>query len=123
LFANNATHAAFCEFAVCGQRKRGIAVGRYVLMPNHIHLFVCGPPQFDLAQWVRMLKVTLGKELAQLGHQPEFWQRGFFDHLLRRAESYAEKWAYVRENPVRAGLVAKAKDWPYQGEIVAIDRV
>jgi len=30
---------------------------------------------------------------------------------------------YVRENPVRAGLVTRAEDWPYSGEIVMIDRV
>ena len=50
-------------------------------------------------------------------------QRGFFDHLLRSAESYGQKWNYVRENPVRAGLVEKAEDWPYAGEIIIIDRV
>jgi hypothetical protein len=28
-----------------------------------------------------------------------------------------------RDNPVRAGLVKNADDWPYHGEIVYIDRV
>jgi len=51
------------------------------------------------------------------------WQPGFFDHLLRHDESYAEKWLYVRDNPVREHLVAKWDDWPYHGEIVVIDRV
>jgi hypothetical protein len=51
------------------------------------------------------------------------WQPGFFDHLLRNDESYARKWEYVRENPVRAGLVAERDQWPHQGEIVVIDRV
>jgi len=51
-----------------------------------------------------------------------FWQPGFFDHVLRSDESYAEKWNYVRDNPVRAGLVKAADDWPYQGEIVVIER-
>jgi len=46
----------------------------------------------------------------------------FFDHLLRNDESYAQKWEYVRENPVRAGLVHCSEDWPYQGEIVYIGR-
>ena len=41
---------------------------------------------------------------------------------MRDDESYTEKWIYVRENPVRAGLVARADDWPYQGEFVFIDR-
>jgi len=46
-----------------------------------------------------------------------------FDHVLRSDESYGEKWDYVRHNPVRAGLVRECDDWPYQGEIVIIDRV
>ena len=45
------------------------------------------------------------------------WQREFFDHVLRSSESYSEKWNYVRDNPVRAGLVALADDWPYAGDI------
>ncbi len=123
LFANDAVHAIFRDFAGRGQRERHIAVGRYVLMPDHIHLFVCGPAEFDLEQWVRMLKAVLGKRLKESGHEGETWQRGFFDHLLRSSESYGQKWNYVRQNPVRAGLVARAEDWSYQGEIVVIDRV
>jgi hypothetical protein len=70
-----------------------------------------------------MLKTVLGKRLKQLGHDGEIWERGFFDHLLRSEESYAQKWAYVQQNPVRAGLVTRMDDWPYQGEIIVIDRV
>jgi len=43
------------------------------------------------------------------------WQREFFDHVLRSDEGYAEKWDYVRENPVRAGLVRSPNEWPYFG--------
>ena len=52
----------------------------------------------------------------------QLWEEGFFDHVLRSDESYSQKWNYVRENPVRAGLVKSVEDWPYQGEIVHIDR-
>ena len=45
------------------------------------------------------------------------WQPEFFDHLLRSRESRSEKWAYVRENPVRAGLVARAENWPFAGAV------
>ena len=31
--------------------------------------------------------------------------------------AYEEKWEYVRNNPVRAGLAARAEDWPFQGVI------
>ena len=42
--------------------------------------------------------------------------------MLRNDESMSQKWNYIRENAVRAGLVERAEDWPYQGEIVPIDR-
>ena len=55
--------------------------------------------------------------LRELGEQSPLWQAEFFDHLLRSHESWTEKWTYVHENPVRAGLVARAEDWPYSGSI------
>jgi REP element-mobilizing transposase RayT len=39
------------------------------------------------------------------------WQSGFFDYRLRTGESFAEKASYIRNNPVRAGLVKEPKDW------------
>ena len=54
---------------------------------------------------------------------PHLWQPGFFDHVLRSDESYAERmeltFAIIRFEP---GLVKAADDWLYQGEIVVIDR-
>jgi len=41
------------------------------------------------------------------------WQEGCFDRLLRSDES-SRKMEYLRQNPVRAGLVEHAEDWPYQ---------
>ena len=43
--------------------------------------------------------------------------REFWDRQLRRAESYEEKWQYVKNNPVRHGYVSRVEDWPYQGEL------
>ena len=40
--------------------------------------------------------------------------------LIRSPDSYSEKWDYVYKNPVRAGLVKQAEDWPYSGEVVQI---
>jgi hypothetical protein len=59
----------------------------------------------------------MSKHWRANGFDAPHWQKGFFDHLIRSDESHAEKWKYVRENPVRAGLVAKAEDWPYGGFI------
>jgi hypothetical protein len=86
------------------------------MMTDHAHMFVHGSDDFDLGIWIRGLK------RANCG-EPDFWQPGFFDHILRSDESYDSKWKYVRENPTRAGLVSTAEEWPCQGEIVFIDRV
>ena len=41
------------------------------------------------------------------------WQRDFFDHRLRKDESYIEKAHYICMNPVRAGLIENSGEWPY----------
>jgi REP element-mobilizing transposase RayT len=97
-------------------------------MPDHIHLFVCGRNDFELGRWMGMLKQCLEKVAAVTASPTgrrlqKIWQRRFFDHVLRNEESYSQKWEYVRDNPVRAGLVANADDWPYAGEIITIDRI
>ena len=111
---------AFNAYAIRAQ-SFDIAVGRYVIMPDHLHVFVCGPHNFLLAEWMKGLKRAVSNAF-RLASASLRWQPGFFDHLIRNDESYGEKWNYVRENPVRAGLVATSEDWTYQGEIVYIDR-
>ncbi|HEX8077610.1 MAG TPA: transposase [Chthoniobacterales bacterium] len=122
MLARPEIHTVFCAFCHKAHEKYDVAVGRYVIMPNHIHLFVGFPPTgITLSQWIQALKTVIGKELLRVGLQKPHWQEGFFDHLLRSSESYAEKWDYVRMNPVRAGLCESPKDWPYQGEIVRVE--
>ena len=105
MLARPEIHDRFRAFCLRGASENHVAVGRYVIMPDHIHLFVYLPSVgLTLGDWVRMLRVVLGKELLRSGNQKPHWQEGFFDHVLRSSESYSEKWEYVRLNPVRAGL-------------------
>ena len=108
-------HNAFRSFCL-NSPLHGAWIGRYVLMPDHLHLFL-NVEEISLSKWVKSLKNALSKTLRKLGHEAPHWQKGFFDHLLRSGESYSQKWDYVRVNPVRAGLVESAEDWPFAGEI------
>ena len=90
-------------------------------MPDHVHLFVRGADEFVLGRWTGTLKQALAKAGNFSRTVGQIWPEGFFDHVLRSDESYARKREYVHQNPVRAGLVKLAEDWPYQGEIVHID--
>ena len=120
ILASAGVHEAFREFSRRAT-EHDIAVGRYVIMPDHVHLFVAFPSDgVTLPRWIRALRTVIGKSLLVQGHEKPHWQEGFFDHVLRNAESYSGKWEYVRMNPVRAGLCQQPEDWPYQGEIVQI---
>ena len=117
LLASDLIHEAFVGFVKKGS-ARGAWVGRYVLMPDHLHLFVVlEDDQIRLPECIRSLKNSISKVLRARGEPPPHWQKGFFDHIMRGSESYSQKWEYVRANPARAGLVDRAEDWPYAGEI------
>ncbi len=121
ILANASVFHALLGFAEKGHAQHAIAVGRFVIMPDHIHLFVAFPADgLQLTGWTKALKSVLGKALLQTGVRKPHWQEGFFDHVLRSSESYSQKWDYVRQNPVRAGLVEEPDDWPWQGECVLI---
>ena len=93
-------------------------VGRYVILPDHLHLF-CAPgttPPGSLRSWVKYWKRLVSKS-GVFGGEKSVWLRDSWDTQLRSAAHYAEKWAYVRQNPVRAGLVDHPEDWPHQGEL------
>ena len=94
-------------------------VGRYVIMPDHVHLFASPADQdvspfVSLEKWMAFWKSLFSKRKGDPGCR---WQSSHWDRRLRRSESYAEKWEYVRDNPVRHGLVERAEDWPFQGEL------
>ena len=78
-----------------------------VLMPDHVHLLVCFPPDKILSKVIGLWKRALTRS------DRISWQRNFFEHRIRRTESMQEKWEYILQNPVRAGLIERAQDWAY----------
>ena len=90
LLACEEIHRVFRSFGA-GAENHDIAVGRYVIMPDHVHLFVAFPMTgLTLSEWIGALKTVLGKELLSLGMQKPHWQEGFFDHAAERGELLAE---------------------------------
>jgi len=94
-------------------------VGRYVIMPDHIHLFAaranCGTA--SLERWVAWWK---RKFSLRIGSRSVTWQRSFWDTRMRSEEHYHAKWLYVRDNPMRNQLADSYEDWTYQGEIYVL---
>lgn len=113
--ANDEVHALILDAWADADRFQ---VGRYVIMPDHVHFF-CAPnvwPPQPLGTWVAFWKSAVARRWPG-ARGAKLWQRDFWDTQLRQGESYSAKWDYVRQNPVRADLVKRAEDWPFQGEV------
>ncbi len=82
-----------------------------VLMPDHVHLLIA--PK-DREEAVGNAAGALKRWMREAVAAEWEWQPGSFDRLLRSDESAEEKWSYIRENPVRAGLAKQWEDWPYR---------
>ena len=83
-----------------------------VMMPDHIHVLVF---PHDRDGDVGIFSGLMKRWMRQQARRDDWrWQAGSFDRLLRNDESAAGKWVYIRENPVRAGLVERWQEWPYR---------
>jgi putative transposase len=100
----------------------GWFVGRFTLMPDHVHLFA--RPSVDakpLASWIQSWKSLSSRQITTLLHaSPPIWQKDYFDRFLRSADSYQEKWNYVEMNPVRRSLCSRPAEWPWKGEMTEL---
>ena len=76
-------------------------------MPDHLHLLAGIEGEDSLSKIIRDLKRATAR-FAHIG-----WQRNFFDHRIRQDESLREKEDYIRENPLRAGLIPPGEKWRF----------
>jgi putative transposase len=97
----------------------GWAVGDFLLMPDHVHLFArAASDAKPLAKWIGGWKSISARRIrGATGTKGALWQSDYFDRFLRSAENYAAKWDYVAANPVRAGLSQRPEDWPWRGRL------
>lgn len=84
----------------------------FVVMANHVHLLIS--PRIPLPRVMRSLKgITAKRANVMLARNGSFWQEESYDHLVRNDEEFARIRRYIEENPVRAGLVRQAVEYPW----------
>jgi len=112
--ANPAIHAGLVR--IWQEEATAWLVGRYVIMPDHIHLFAApGLDAPDLERWTKFWKSRLTRQQKL---PPHSWQDGGqWCTRMRNSKMYEEKWEYVRNNPVRHGLVRDPEASAYAGEL------
>jgi REP element-mobilizing transposase RayT len=85
----------------------------WVIMPNHVHLVVDVwdvPLSKLLNLWKGRSARAANQVLRRSGH---FWEREYFDTLIRDAAHLARAIRYTENNPVKAGLASESKNWPW----------
>jgi putative transposase len=86
----------------------------FVLMPNRLHLLLTPDRGATLEKAMQLIKGGSSHEIhARRGHRMLVWQPGFHDCTIRDATDFQARREYIRTNPVEAGLVERAEDWPY----------
>lgn len=99
--------------------RHGFDIHAYCFMPDHFHgLLIGNGPSADLLLAVRNFKGAAATCARRLGISA-LWQKGFHDHVIRSEESLNRVAWYILMNPVRAGLVRKAAEWPFSDWVVA----
>jgi putative transposase len=105
----------------------------YVFMPDHVHVVVHPRRvEYDTSRWLKRIKEPvsrnaiaylkreapdwLGRLAVRRGQEVEhhFWQPGRgFDRNLTEPDTLCSMLEYIHMNPVRKGLVARARDWKW----------
>jgi putative transposase len=98
-------------------RGKRIDLHAVVVMPDHVHLLLT--PLLDEQQWpyplpaiLKLIKGISARNVNKLlGTSGPVWQEESFEHTVRNDRSFQEKLEYIRQNPVRRGLVARPEDY------------
>lgn len=83
-------------------------------MPNHVHVLIEQVAGWPLDKVVAGWKSCTSKQINQhLGKRGAVWMRDYHDRYVRDDAHLQAVIEYIHENPVAAGLVARAEDWPH----------
>ena len=92
------------------------AVLAHCYMPDHVHLVLEGKSESsDLRRFVKVSKQRVDYVFRTQLSIRTTWQEGYYERVLRSDEATVAVVRYVLENPVRAGLVERAEDYPFSG--------
>jgi REP element-mobilizing transposase RayT len=81
----------------------------YCLMPDHLHILIqAGDSPKNLNNFVRGFKSYVTKSTGR-----KLWQRGFYEHILRKEENIHVIGEYILNNPIRKGLVTDRREYPW----------
>jgi REP element-mobilizing transposase RayT len=96
-----------------GEKLGQYHLGPFVVMANHVHLLLL--PIISPSILLKSLKGSTAREANRLLNRTgeQFWQRESYDHWVRDETEWNRIAAYIERNPVKAGLVSRAEEFPW----------
>jgi len=108
---------------ICGEilavvsLQHGCVVPVYCFMPDHQHFIMTGTePASNVMKAVVAYKQRTGFWMSSNG-KAMWWQKDFYDHVIKENEDIKTRARYILNNPVRKGMVKNWCDYPYSGSI------
>jgi len=110
LFRRTATADLLVDVFLRYREQRKYLLHDFVVMPDHFHALITPASEISLERAVQFIK---GGFSFRLKSSLPVWQESFTNHRIRDDEDFARHREYIRMNPVRAGLVQRAEDYPH----------
>ncbi len=95
----------------------------FVIMPDHLHLLITLPGDMSIEKAMQLIKGGFSYRLKrEFGYQGAVWQRGFSEVRINNRQSFSRHRNYIVQNPVKAGLVESAEQYPYSYTFLAMKK-
>jgi len=87
-------------------RFEGVTLDYFVIMNNHLHIiFIFNDSDFALPQVIQAFKSLTTLKLKKQGFKGEkFWQRNYYEHVIRDARELDKVREYIQNNPLALEL-------------------
>jgi len=105
--ACNPVWRAVVQEITASETEGTATVHTLILMPDHVHALATLGHQSPLGAWIARFKTRVRNATGVA------WQRGFYDHWVRKAEALGPIYNYILRNPERSGLIRDGSSWPY----------
>jgi len=118
LFANEDIAYSVKQQILDLSHLKKVKIYAYVIMPDHIHLLVSPGEWAKPGDYVRDIKGKLSAFLRKRFNVRNIWQKGFYDHVMRKDEDLNSTAEYILNNPVRSGRADNWENYPWCGSDV-----
>jgi len=111
----NKENAQMLQNCIYNFRKEGkYLLLSYVIMPTHFHALLVPDNKFNISQIMHSIKRGSSRLLSISGIKSgPIWLPSFYEHVIRNKLDFREKYNYIQNNPVEAGLAKWPADYEF----------